>query len=161
MESFRCKNFRNFKKFTITDSEPDGGILYPVRTFADDMKRLLVVKRPGMEKFSLLDKDADGEADDLSSSLWGSVFSKKSTTKGGDDEDDDGKIHVFSLATGHMYERLLRIMMLSVSKRTSKPVLVFQGDGRFWLGIIGPRLSRSHPHRQRAISHLYRCYAKG
>jgi UDP-glucose:glycoprotein glucosyltransferase len=40
--------------------------------------------------------------------------------------DGDGKIHVFSLATGHMYERLLRIMMLSVTKRSSMPV-------KFWL----------------------------
>ena len=40
--------------------------------------------------------------------------------------DEDGKIHVFSLATGHLYERLLRIMMLSVTKRTSMPV-------KFWL----------------------------
>lgn len=36
------------------------------------------------------------------------------------------RIHVFSLATGHMYERLLRIMLLSVTKRTSAPV-------KFWL----------------------------
>jgi len=40
--------------------------------------------------------------------------------------EEDGKIHVFSLATGHLYERLLRIMMLSVTKRTSMPV-------KFWL----------------------------
>ena len=39
---------------------------------------------------------------------------------------DEDKIHVFSLATGHMYERLLRIMMLSVTRQTSKPV-------KFWL----------------------------
>ena len=42
------------------------------------------------------------------------------------DDDDDDRIHVFSLATGHLYERLLRIMMLSVSRHTSKPV-------KFWL----------------------------
>lgn len=40
--------------------------------------------------------------------------------------EDDEMIHVFSLATGHMYERLLRIMMLSVTKRTSMKV-------KFWL----------------------------
>ena len=57
-------------------------------------------------------------------------------------------------------EKLSSSLFKAQGKRTSKPVLVFQGDGRFWLGIIGPRLSRSHPHRQRAISHLYRCYAK-
>ena len=39
---------------------------------------------------------------------------------------EDDVIHVFSLATGHLYERLLRIMMLSVSKRTSVRV-------KFWL----------------------------
>ena len=33
--------------------------------------------------------------------------------------EEDGKIHVFSLATGHLYERLLRIMMLSV--RAARP----------------------------------------
>ena len=36
------------------------------------------------------------------------------------------KIHVFSLATGALYERMLKIMMLSVRKRTSGPV-------KFWL----------------------------
>ena len=52
--------------------------------------------------------------------------------KGEDDDDDfDGAhdletVHVFSLATGKLYERLMRIMMLSVSKRTS-------GKVKFWL----------------------------
>ena len=39
---------------------------------------------------------------------------------------EDERIHVFSLATGHVYERLLRIMMLSVVKKTKSPVT-------FWL----------------------------
>jgi hypothetical protein len=38
----------------------------------------------------------------------------------------DDVVHVFSLATGHLYERLLKIMMLSVTKRTSSRV-------KFWL----------------------------
>jgi UDP-glucose:glycoprotein glucosyltransferase len=40
--------------------------------------------------------------------------------------EDDNTVHVFSLATGHLYERLLKIMMLSVTKRTSTKV-------KFWL----------------------------
>ncbi len=40
--------------------------------------------------------------------------------------DSNETVHVFSLATGHAYERLLKIMMLSVTKRTSAPV-------KFWL----------------------------
>ena len=35
--------------------------------------------------------------------------------------EEDGKIHVFSLATGHLYERLLRIMMLSVRVAAPAP----------------------------------------
>ena len=41
-------------------------------------------------------------------------------------ETDDDVINVFSLATGHLYERFLKIMMLSVTKRTSSKV-------KFWL----------------------------
>ena len=48
------------------------------------------------------------------------------------------RIHIFSLATGHMYERLLRIMMLSVTKRTSMPV-------KFWLfeNYLSPTFKQS------------------
>ena len=41
-------------------------------------------------------------------------------------QNDDDVVHVFSLATGHLYERFLKIMMLSVTKRTSTKV-------KFWL----------------------------
>lgn len=43
-----------------------------------------------------------------------------------DAPDDDGTIHVFSVASGLTYERLLRIMMASVAVATSAPV-------KFWL----------------------------
>jgi hypothetical protein len=36
-------------------------------------------------------------------------------------------------------------------------VLVFQGDGSFWLGMMSP--SRSNPHRHHAIAHLHRCFS--
>jgi hypothetical protein len=35
-------------------------------------------------------------------------------------------VHVFSVASGHLYERFLRIMMLTVVKRTTGPV-------KFWI----------------------------
>lgn len=115
-----------------------GGKLVAVKSFADIVNRLQVAKRPGMENIPLL-QDASGDDDDASEGgLWDSLNSltsffgssssaKKDRTKTKAlkvDPDDDGRIHVFSLATGHMYERLLRIMMLSVSKRTSMPVKV-------------------------------------
>ncbi|CAM9342800.1 unnamed protein product [Scytosiphon promiscuus] len=43
--------------------------------------------------------------------------------KGGEEAE---RLHVFSLATGHLYERFLKVMMMSVVKRASMPVT-------FWL----------------------------
>ena len=40
-------------------------------------------------------------------------------------------------------------------KGGAKPVLVFQADGSFWLGVIGP--AGRNPHRHHAIAHLHRC----
>lgn len=64
---------------------------------------LLVKRKPGYEKETLFYDDE-----------------KKAS------RDDDDVVHVFSLATGHLYERFLKIMMLSVTKRTSTKV-------KFWL----------------------------
>ena len=48
-------------------------------------------------------------------------------------------------------------LLESHGKGGAKPVLVFQGDGSFWLGLIGP--NGSNPHRHHAIAHLHRCLA--
>eukprot|EP00602_Paraphysomonas_sp_CaronLab_P013244 CAMPEP_0185040580 /NCGR_PEP_ID=MMETSP1103-20130426/38799_1 /TAXON_ID=36769 /ORGANISM="Paraphysomonas bandaiensis, Strain Caron Lab Isolate" /LENGTH=1608 /DNA_ID=CAMNT_0027579943 /DNA_START=104 /DNA_END=4931 /DNA_ORIENTATION=- len=104
------------------------GVSIAVRSFADSVMHLYVSKKPGMEHMSLLDDAESDEPQAKSGGMWDSfsgIFGKKSaavTTSG----DDDSTIHVFSLATGQVYERLLRIMMLSVVKRTSAPV-------KFWL----------------------------
>lgn len=44
---------------------------------------------------------------------------------GEESESEDDTINVFSVASGHLYERFLRIMMLSVLKNTKSPV-------KFW-----------------------------
>lgn len=51
---------------------------------------------------------------------------------------EEDTIHVFSLATGHLYERFLKIMMLSVTKRTSSRV-------KFWLfeNFLSPTFKES------------------
>lgn len=129
------------------DIHRTGGVVIPVRSFASTLTRLMVSKKPGKESVSLLTDSDDDESDDAEGetglgSVWDSVSSffggdeKKHSKKDGAKKavktlspvaganDEDNKIHVFSLATGHMYERLLRIMMLSVTKRTSVPVKV-------------------------------------
>lgn len=42
------------------------------------------------------------------------------------DEDRDENLNIFSLASGHLYERLMRIMILSIVQQTKSPV-------KFWL----------------------------
>jgi UDP-glucose:glycoprotein glucosyltransferase len=69
--------------------------------FVSSSELLLVQRRKGFEKTS--------------------IFSDDQIAEGNDDV-----INVFSLATGHLYERFLKIMMLSVTKRTSSKV-------KFWL----------------------------
>lgn len=44
---------------------------------------------------------------------------------GTNEDDAEEKLNIFSLASGHLYERFLRIMMLSVLKHTKTPV-------KFW-----------------------------
>ena len=55
-------------------------------------------------------------------------------------EDTRETIHVFSLATGHLYERFVRIMMLSVTKRTKAKV-------KFWLleNFVSPQFKKFIP----------------
>ncbi len=53
-------------------------------------------------------------------------------------------------------EKLCMSLLESHGKGSCKPVLVFQGDGSFWLGMMGP--CDSNPHRHHAIAHLYRCF---
>ena len=52
-------------------------------------------------------------------------------------------------------EQLCMSLLETHGKGASKPVLVFQGDGSFWLGMMGP--GKGHPHRHHAIAHLHRC----
>eukprot|EP01138_Halocafeteria_seosinensis_P009121 gb/GECG01009322.1/.p1 GENE.gb/GECG01009322.1/~~gb/GECG01009322.1/.p1 ORF type:complete len:1822 (+),score=218.11 gb/GECG01009322.1/:1-5466(+) len=97
-----------------------------LRDFTGPIKQLRVRRRPGREKDKLLDsiEGPSGTKDEGDGSLWSQVSSMFSGSLSNADADE--RIHVFSLASGHLYERFLRIMMLSVVKRASRPV-------KFWL----------------------------
>lgn len=71
---------------------------------------LKVQKRPGKEAESLLPA---ADADSASSSSTAAAAAKKKQKKA-----DYGTINVFTVASGHMYERLQKIMILSVIKNT-------------------------------------------
>lgn len=103
--------------------------------FRSRLIKVKVHKKKDQRHRDLL-QDDDGEDNQLGD-IWGTI--RNSVWSGGNEANMEGKetglkltrttesnrINIFSLASGHLYERLLRIMMLSVLKNTNTPV-------KFW-----------------------------
>jgi len=116
---------------SFNKQEGDGDSVIVVDSFQSRVMVVKVAKKPDKIQENLLDDD-DQEEESTSGGIWSSIAS---TFGGGgdttdntnnDDGGDDGVINVFSLASGHLYERLMRIMMLSVMKNTNTRV-------KFWI----------------------------
>ena len=104
----------------------------------------------GMEKEELLEGGENEE--DKGRDLLGNVWNSISKTFGSDTvdsdkkalvpaEDDSNTLNIFSVVTGHLYERLMRIMMVSVMKHAKGPV-------KFWLlgNYLSPTFKNFIPH---------------
>jgi UDP-glucose:glycoprotein glucosyltransferase len=94
-----------------------------IDSFESKVIKVKVSKKVDKLNENLLD-DKDTEKE---SSIWESIASKFSGT-GSDLEiakDEENVLNIFSLASGHLYERLMRIMMLTVLKNTKAKV-------KFW-----------------------------
>jgi hypothetical protein len=108
--------------YTLDDAQRQGQetMWVPVLSFTSASHQIFVTKRPGMEGYSLLDEEGEaggGTGEGMWSKLsaqvqglWGGAEGKAAVVPV---EEEDNRIHIFSLATGQVYERLLRIMMLS------------------------------------------------
>ncbi|XP_015216779.2 UDP-glucose:glycoprotein glucosyltransferase 1 isoform X1 [Lepisosteus oculatus] len=107
-----------------TDSPPDADDLIVVlNNFKSKIIKVKVQKKPDKINEELL-SDGSHEND---SGFWESLtrgFTGGKKTEEVKQEKDD-VINIFSVASGHLYERFLRIMMLSVLKHTKTPV-------KFW-----------------------------
>lgn len=105
--------------------------------FRSKFMKMRVHKKKEQRHRDLLQDDT--EDDNQLGDIWGSI---RDTMWSGTPEDknldvkkkneltrarttEGNRINIFSLASGHLYERLLRIMMLSVLKNTNTPV-------KFW-----------------------------
>uniref|UniRef100_A0A8B9R6W1 UDP-glucose ceramide glucosyltransferase-like 1 n=1 Tax=Astyanax mexicanus TaxID=7994 RepID=A0A8B9R6W1_ASTMX len=107
-----------------TDSPAEAeDLIVVLNNFKSKIIKVKVQKKPDKMNEELL-SDATNEND---SGFWQSLTrgftggSKVEETK----PDKDDVINIFSVASGHLYERFLRIMMLSVLKHTKTPV-------KFW-----------------------------
>jgi UDP-glucose:glycoprotein glucosyltransferase len=78
---------------------------------------LRVMKRPGKENMTLLN-DATDKKDGKTSSSSSSSWSEDEDTAVAKSGAASDVINVFTVASGHMYERLQKIMILSVIKNT-------------------------------------------
>jgi UDP-glucose:glycoprotein glucosyltransferase len=107
-----------------------------ISDFAGSFISLQVQKKPGKEQEHLLVADGAGGEDE--ENLWDSFSELFNSEKKKDEKKNNNlvrvgengdevteTVHIFSIASGHLYERFLKIMMLSVLKNTKAPV-------KFW-----------------------------
>ncbi|VVC95428.1 unnamed protein product [Leptidea sinapis] len=104
-------------------------------SFRSHVIKLRVSKKPDKQHLDLLAENDDNNA----GGIWSSIAS--SFGGGEEQESQDETINVFSVASGHLYERFLRIMMLSVLKNTKSPV-------KFWFlkNYLSPSLKDILPY---------------
>ncbi|XP_040003710.1 UDP-glucose:glycoprotein glucosyltransferase 2 isoform X3 [Xiphias gladius] len=126
-----------------TDSPVDAGdVIVVLNSFHSKIIKVRVQK-----KAEKINEDLLSETNE-SKGIWDSIAS---ITGGGSKKDDGEKkredvLNIFSVASGHLYERFLRIMMLSVLRHTKTPV-------KFW--FLKNYLS---PSFKETISHMAESY---
>ncbi|KAM4625190.1 UDP-glucose:glycoprotein glucosyltransferase 1 [Polymixia lowei] len=123
-----------------TDSPADSDdIIVVLNNFKSRIIKVKVQKKPDKFNEELL-SDGTQEND---SGFWESLtrgFTGGVKTEEPKQEKDD-VINIFSVASGHLYERFLRIMMMSVLKNTKTPV-------KFWFlkNYLSPTFKEFIPH---------------
>lgn len=121
----RSSDIYNIVSHEGTNSQPDSDdVQILIGNFRSKIIKIKVAKQPDKQHMDLLlESNVEPRG-----GLWNSItstFSGSSVTKEADDDSTEDVVNIFSLASGHLYERLLRIMMLSVLKHTQTPV-------KFW-----------------------------
>uniref|UniRef100_F1KR85 UDP-glucose:glycoprotein glucosyltransferase 1 n=1 Tax=Ascaris suum TaxID=6253 RepID=F1KR85_ASCSU len=134
LRSGKSKDIYDITSHTNTESEGVGEVHVLIDSFSGRTIRVRVSKKEGKQDENLLSEGKSNEEEGQQQSLWSSISSKLS---GGEKYDT---INVFSLASGHLYERFIRIMMLSVMKHTKHPV-------KFWLlkNYLSPQFKETLP----------------
>ncbi|KAK4879085.1 hypothetical protein RN001_007231 [Aquatica leii] len=127
-----------YDKTEVNDNSSDIKVF--ISSLRSNVIKLKVAKKPDKYNVDLLSDD------DSNSGIWNSITSSWSGT----DEDADEKLNIFSLASGHLYERFLRIMMLSVLKHTKTPV-------KFWFlkNYLSPQLKDYLPYMAKEYGFEY------
>uniref|UniRef100_A0A8C4YX64 UDP-glucose glycoprotein glucosyltransferase 2 n=1 Tax=Gadus morhua TaxID=8049 RepID=A0A8C4YX64_GADMO len=128
-----------------TDSPDDAGdVVVTLNSFQSKIIKVRVQKKADKMNEDLLSESVESRG------LWDSIASVWSTfeesitggsSRPSDAEKKEDVLNIFSVASGHLYERFLRIMMLSVLRHTKTPV-------KFWFlkNFLSPSFKESIPH---------------
>ncbi|XP_051051177.1 UDP-glucose:glycoprotein glucosyltransferase 2 [Phodopus roborovskii] len=127
-----------------TDSETDvGDVIVVLNTFKSKILKVEVKKKSGKITEDILADKHENKG------MWESIKSfAKSLHK--DDEKENDVLNIFSVASGHLYERFLRTMMLSVLRHTKTPV-------KFWFlkNYLSPTFKEVIPHMAQEYGFQY------
>jgi UDP-glucose:glycoprotein glucosyltransferase len=86
-----------------------------ISSFSSKVVKLRVAKKADKHDEELLQSESG--SDSPGGGLWNSITSTL-TGSTGNEADKDEPLNIFCLASGHLYERLLKIMILSVKRTT-------------------------------------------
>uniref|UniRef100_A0A7M4FWC6 UDP-glucose ceramide glucosyltransferase-like 1 n=1 Tax=Crocodylus porosus TaxID=8502 RepID=A0A7M4FWC6_CROPO len=132
-----------------TDSPPDANeVVVVLNNFKSKIIKVKVQKKLDMMNEDLLsDGTSENESGFWESLKWGFTGGQKNEDVR---QEKDDVINIFSVASGHLYERFLRIMMLSVLKHTKTPV-------KFWFlkNYLSPTFKEFIPYMAENYSFQY------
>lgn len=120
----------------------EGVVSVVINSFRSHVLKVRVTKKPDKLNVDLLGEE------ELPSGIWDSITSTFGGSSGTEAATDT--INIFSVASGHLYERLLRIMMLSLLKHTKQPV-------KFWFlkNYLSPQFKDFLPAMSREYNFAY------
>ncbi|XP_066454002.1 UDP-glucose:glycoprotein glucosyltransferase 1 isoform X3 [Eleutherodactylus coqui] len=145
----RSEDIYNIYSHDGTDSTPeDNDVVVVLNDFRSKTIKVKVQKKPDkMNEDLLSDGTNENESGFWDSITWGLTGGQKQEEVKQEKED---VINIFSLASGHLYERFLRIMMLSVLKNTKTPV-------KFWFlkNYLSPTFKNFIPYMAKQYNFQY------
>uniref|UniRef100_A0A8C6X339 UDP-glucose ceramide glucosyltransferase-like 1 n=1 Tax=Naja naja TaxID=35670 RepID=A0A8C6X339_NAJNA len=117
-------------------------VIVVLNSFRSKIIRIQVQKKPDSENEDLLSEVTTEEEDSMGSftgRTWKADLGNKMDV-----------LNIFSVASGHLYERFLRVMMLSVLRHTKTPV-------KFWFlkNYLSPTFKALIPHMAKEYSFDY------
>ncbi|XP_005374154.1 PREDICTED: UDP-glucose:glycoprotein glucosyltransferase 2 isoform X1 [Chinchilla lanigera] len=128
-----------------TDSPSDiQDVIVVLNSFKSKILEVEVQKKPDkIDKDILTDQGEE-------KGMWDYIKSFTGKLRKDDDKKEKDVLNIFSVASGHLYERFLRIMMLSVLRNTKTPV-------KFWFlkNYLSPSFKEVIPHMAKEYGFQY------